>query len=69
MNEPLVFQKMLGGKPIEFKDVMSDFDKFDIIFVATTCDTFLITFKKIEKNYEKEKERDVDIGFIRSQNS
>ena len=49
------FSKMLGGKPIEFKDVMSDFDKFDIIFVATTCDTFLITFKKIEKIMKKKK--------------
>ena len=47
------FSKMLGGKPIEFKDVMSDFDKFDIIFVATTCDTFLITFKKFEKIMKK----------------
>ena len=49
------FSKMLGGKPIEFKDVMSGFDKFDIIFVATTCDTFLITFKKIEKIMKKKK--------------
>ena len=49
------FSKILGGKPIEFKDVMSGFDKFDIIFVATTCDTFLITFKKIEKIMKKKK--------------
>ena len=39
----------LGGKPIDFKDVMTGFDKFDVIFVATTADTFLIQFKKIEK--------------------
>ena len=43
------FSKTLGGNPIDFKDVMSGFDKFDIIFVATTADTFLIRFKKIEK--------------------
>ena len=49
------FSKMLGGKPIEFKDVMSGFDKFDIIFVATTADAFLITFKKIEKIMNKKK--------------
>ena len=49
------FSKMLGGKPIEFKDVMSGFDKFDIIFVATTADAFLITFKKIEKIMQKKK--------------
>ena len=49
------FSKMLGGKPIEFKDVMSGFDKFDIVFVATTADAFLITFKKIEKIMKNKK--------------
>jgi len=49
------FSKMLGGKPIEFKDAMLGFDKFDIIFVATTADAFLITFKKIEKIMKKKK--------------
>ena len=49
------FSKMLGGKPIEFKDVMSGFDKFDVIFVATTADAFLITFKKIEKIMKNKK--------------
>ena len=43
------FSKTLGGTPIDFKDVMDGFDKFDVIFVATTADTFLIQFKKIEK--------------------
>ena len=49
------FSKILGGKPIEFNDVMSGFDKFDIIFVATTADAFLITFKKIEKIMKNKK--------------
>ena len=49
------FSKILGGKPIEFNDAMSGFDKFDVIFVATTADTFLITFKKIEKIMKKKK--------------
>ena len=49
------FSKMLGGKPIEFKDAMSGFDKFDIVFVATTADAFLITFKKIEKIMKNKK--------------
>ena len=49
------FSKILGGKPIEFNDAMSGFDKFDVIFVATTADTFLITFKKIEKIMQKKK--------------
>ncbi len=49
------FSKTLGGKPIDFKDVMVGFDKFDIIFVATTADAFLITFKKIEKIMKNKK--------------
>ena len=43
------FSKILGGKPIEFEDVMQGFDKFDLIFVATTADAFLITFDKIKR--------------------
>jgi len=49
------FSKILGGKPIEFNDAMLGFDKFDIIFVATTADAFLITFKKIEKIMKNKK--------------
>jgi len=49
------FSKTLGGKPIDFKDVMTGFDKFDVIFVATTADDFLIRFKKIEKIMKNKK--------------
>ena len=49
------FSKILGGKPMEFKDVLSGFDKFDVIFVATTTDAFLITFKKIGKIMKNKK--------------
>jgi len=41
------FSKILGGKPIKFEDVLAGFDKFDIIFVATTADYFIITYDKI----------------------
>ncbi|HUT06905.1 MAG TPA: glutamyl-tRNA reductase [Nitrosopumilaceae archaeon] len=43
------FSKILGGTPIEFKEVFSGFDKFDIVFVATTADYFLITYEKIKR--------------------
>jgi glutamyl-tRNA reductase len=49
------FSKILGGNPIEFRDVLSGLDKFDIIFVATTADAFLITFDKINKIMKKKK--------------
>ena len=49
------FSKLWGGKPIKFEDVLSGFDKFDIIFVATTADYFLITFDKIRILMENKK--------------
>ena len=42
------FSKTLGGKPIKFEDVLLAFDKFDIIFVATTADYFIIAYDKIK---------------------
>ena len=41
------FSKVLGGKPIKFEDVLAGFDKFDIVFVATTADYFIINYEKI----------------------
>jgi len=41
------FSTIVGGNPIDFNDVLSTFDKYDIIFVATTSDYFLITFERI----------------------
>lgn len=49
------FSKILGGKPIQFQDVLSGFDKFDIIFVATTADYFIITYDKIRIVMESKK--------------
>ena len=41
------FSAIVGGNPVDFNDVLSTFDKYDIIFVATTSDYFLITFEQI----------------------
>jgi glutamyl-tRNA reductase len=49
------FSKVLGGKPIHFQDVIKGFDKFDIIFVATTADYFVITYEKIRIVMESKK--------------
>jgi glutamyl-tRNA reductase len=49
------FSKVLGGKPIPFEDVLATFDKYDIIFVATTSDYFLITFDRIKLVMEEKK--------------
>jgi glutamyl-tRNA reductase len=49
------FSTIVGGTPISFDDVYSTFDKYDIIFVATTSDYFLITFDKIRLVMEEKK--------------
>lgn len=46
------FSQILGGKPISFEDVLANFDKFDIIVVATTADYFLLTFDRIKLKME-----------------
>ena len=49
------FSKILGGKPIMFQDAISGFDKYDIIFVATTADYFVITYDKVRIVMENKK--------------
>ena len=49
------FSQLLGGKPIDFKDALAGFDKFDIIIVATTADYFVITFDRIKLVMEEKK--------------
>ena len=49
------FTTILGGSPIDFNDVLSGFDKYDIIFVATTSDYFLITYERIRLVMEDKK--------------
>jgi len=49
------FSKTLGGTPIDFAGVFSGFDKFDIVFVATTSDYFLIQSEHIKRVVENKK--------------
>ena len=49
------FTTLLGGTPVDFNDVLVGFDKYDIIFVATTCDYFLITYDRIKLQMEEKK--------------
>jgi glutamyl-tRNA reductase len=45
----------LGGSPVDFNDVLAGFNKYDIIFVATTCDYFLITYDRVRLVMEDKK--------------
>ena len=49
------FSQTLGGKPIKFEDVLSGFDNYEIIFVATIAPYFLITFDKIIESMKNKK--------------
>jgi len=49
------FTSIVGGNSIDFDDALSTFHKYDIIFVATTSDYFLITFERIRLVMEEKK--------------
>ncbi len=49
------FTTILGGTPVDFNDVLVGFAKYDIIFVATTSDYFLITYERIRLVMEDKK--------------
>jgi len=49
------FTTLLSGTPVDFNEVLVGFDKYDIIFVATTCDYFLITYDAIHLVMEEKK--------------
>ena len=42
------FSQTLGGKPIKFEDVLSGFNNYQIIFVATTAPYFLVSFDRMK---------------------
>jgi glutamyl-tRNA reductase len=37
----------MGGKPIKFEEVLSGFENYDLLFVATTAPYFLVTHERI----------------------
>ena len=50
------FSQTLGGKPIKFEDVLSAFNNYEIIFVATIAPYFLITFDKMIESMKNKKD-------------
>ncbi|MCE9652785.1 MAG: glutamyl-tRNA reductase [Nitrosarchaeum sp.] len=43
------FCETMGGRPIKFEDVLSGFENYDVLFVATTAPYFLVTQERIIK--------------------
>lgn len=49
------FSTVVGGNPIEFDSALPNLDKYDIVFVATTADYFIITHERIRLVMEEKK--------------
>ena len=49
MERSTSFSKTVGGNPIDFNEILSDFAKYDIVFVATTAPYFLVTHERIKE--------------------
>ncbi len=49
------FSKSLSGNPVEFDKILSEFNKYDIVFVATTADYFIIKHNSIKRAMENKK--------------
>jgi glutamyl-tRNA reductase len=47
MGRSETFCETMGGNPIKFEKVLSGFDNYDVIFVATTAPYFLVTNERI----------------------
>jgi len=46
------FAQLFGGEPAGFGDVMSEFGKFDVVFVATTADYFILSHDRIRRQMD-----------------
>jgi len=49
------FCETMGGRPIKFEDVLTGFEKYDVLFVATTAPYFLVTQERITKAMQGKK--------------
>ena len=51
-----MFCETMGGNPIKFESVLSGFDNYDVIFVASTAPYFLVTNEKITEAMKNKSE-------------
>ena len=49
------FCETMGGKSIKFEEVLSGFDNYDVLFVATTAPYFLVTYERITEAMKDKK--------------
>ena len=47
LDRSKAFCETMEGTPIKFEDILSSFEKYDLLFVATTAPYFLVTYDRI----------------------
>ncbi len=47
LSRSQTFCETMGGNPIKFEEVLSGFENYDVLFVATTAPYFLVTYDRI----------------------
>ena len=47
LSRSKTFCETMGGTPVKFEEILSGFDNYDVIFVATTAPYFLVTYERI----------------------
>jgi len=55
MDRSQAFCETMGGRPIKFEDVLTGFENYDVLFVATTAPYFLVTQERITKAMQGKK--------------
>jgi len=64
MERAKAFSESVGGKPMEFDHAMSELDKVDALFIATTAPYWLITYEKMVEVMERKKKRSMGMNNI-----
>ena len=55
MDRSQAFCETMGGSPIKFEEVLTGFENYDVLFVATTAPYFLVTQDRITKAMQGKK--------------
>ncbi len=55
MGRSHTFCETMGGEPVKFEEVLSGFDNYDVLFVATTAPYFLVTHERIMEAMKEKK--------------
>ena len=55
MDRSQAFCETMGGRPVKFEEVLTGFENYDVLFVATTAPYFLVTQERITKAMQGKK--------------